>query len=95
MEIAEICASSGKSCGSIFLDLRFQELVKALLVDHPVHLDPASLANFVHSFSETDKLAYRGVSDDGIDIVDQKVNIAHGTIRHDVSFYVLQCRGPP
>ena len=28
LEIAEICARSGVNCGSIFLDLRFQELVK-------------------------------------------------------------------
>jgi hypothetical protein len=28
LEIAEICARSGANCGSIFLDLRFRELVK-------------------------------------------------------------------
>jgi hypothetical protein len=44
LEIAEMCARSGANCGSIFLDLRFRELVKTLLADHPVHLDPASLA---------------------------------------------------
>ncbi|RDB19633.1 Heat shock protein 12B [Hypsizygus marmoreus] len=64
LEIAEICARSGANCGSLFLDFRFQELVKALLAEHPAHLDPASLAYFMHSFSETDKLSYAGVSDD-------------------------------
>jgi hypothetical protein len=64
LEIAEMCARSGANCGSIFLDLRFRELVKTLLTDHPAHLDPASLAYFMHSFSETDKLAYMGESDD-------------------------------
>jgi hypothetical protein len=64
LEIAEMCARSGANCGSIFLDLRFRELVKTLLADHPAHLDAASLAYFMHSFSETDKLAYMGESDD-------------------------------
>jgi hypothetical protein len=66
LEIAEMCARSGANCGSLFLDLRFQELVRALLQDHPAHLDPASLAYFMHSFSETDKLAYMGEVDDGL-----------------------------
>lgn len=65
LEIAEMCARSGANCGSLFLDLRFRELVKALLEDHPAHLDPASLAYFMHSFSETDKLTYMGEIDDG------------------------------
>ena len=39
LEIAEMCARSGGNCGSLFLDLRFRELVKTLLADHPVHLD--------------------------------------------------------
>lgn len=68
LEIAEICARSGANCGSIFLDLRFRELVTTLLADHPAHLDAASLAYFMHSFSETDKLAYMGESDDGAPI---------------------------
>ena len=65
LEIAEMCARSGANCGSLFLDLRFRELVRTILVDHPAHLDAASLAYFMHSFSETDKLAYRGQVDDG------------------------------
>ena len=65
LEIAEMCARSGANCGSLFLDLRFRGLVQTLLVDHPAHLDAASLAYFMHSFSETDKLAYRGQVDDG------------------------------
>jgi hypothetical protein len=64
LEIAEMCARSGANCGSLFLDLRFRELVRTLLADHPAHLDAASLAYFMHSFSETDKLAYRGEVDD-------------------------------
>ncbi|KAF9508050.1 hypothetical protein BS47DRAFT_1373741 [Hydnum rufescens UP504] len=64
LEIAEVCARSGSNCGSLFLDLRFRELVRTLLADHPAHLDAASLAYFMHSFSETDKLAYMGESDD-------------------------------
>ncbi|OBZ74645.1 Heat shock protein 12B [Grifola frondosa] len=64
LEIAEMCARSGANCGSIFLDLRFRELMKTLLADHPVHLDAVSLANFMENFSETDKLAYMGEQDD-------------------------------
>jgi len=64
LEIAEMCARSGANCGSLFLDLRFKELMKTLLADHPVHLDAASLANFMENFSETDKLTYMGEQDD-------------------------------
>lgn len=64
LEIAEVCARSGANCGSLFLDLRFRELVRTLLADHPAHLDPASLAYFMHAFSETDKMSYMGESDD-------------------------------
>lgn len=64
LEIAEMCARSGANCGSLFLDLRFREVVRTLLADHPAHLDAASLAYFMHSFSETEKLAYRGEVDD-------------------------------
>ena len=66
LEIAEMCARSGANCGSLFLDLRFRELVRTLLADHPAHLDAASLAYFMHSFSQTDKLAFRGEIDDGM-----------------------------
>ncbi|KAJ7134261.1 kinase-like domain-containing protein [Mycena epipterygia] len=64
LDIAQITASSGADCGSLFLDLRFRALVEALLVDHPTHLDPASLGYFSHSFAETDKLNYSGTKDD-------------------------------
>ncbi|KAH9476914.1 Heat shock 70 kDa protein 12B [Psilocybe cubensis] len=64
LEIAEMCARSGANCGSLFLDFRFRELVKTLLADHPTHLDSPSLAYFMHSFSETEKLSYTGVQDD-------------------------------
>lgn len=64
LEIAEMCARSGANCGSLFLDLRFRELVKTLLADHPAHLDAASLAYFQHNFSETTKMVYNGEADD-------------------------------
>jgi len=64
LEIAEMCARSGANCGSLYLDINFRELVQALLADHPAHLGAASLASFMHSFSETDKLTYQGASDD-------------------------------
>lgn len=53
LAIAEMCARSGANCGSLFLDLRFKELVATLLADHPTHLDSTSLAFFMHNFSET------------------------------------------
>jgi hypothetical protein len=65
LEIAEICARSGANCGSLFLDLRFRELVRTLLVAHPAHLDQASLAYFMHHFAEVEKLSYQGEEDDG------------------------------
>ena len=65
LEIAEMCARSGANCGSLFLDLRFRELMRTLLSDHPVHLDSISLANFMEHFSETEKLRYTGQEDDG------------------------------
>lgn len=64
LEIAEMCARSGASCGSIILDLRFEALVRRILRDHPTHLDAASLLAFRHSFAETDKLTYLGEEDD-------------------------------
>ncbi|THG99119.1 hypothetical protein EW026_g3173 [Hermanssonia centrifuga] len=64
LEIAEMCARSGANCGSLFLDLRFRELVRTLLSEHPAHLDEASLAYFMHNFSETTKMVYRGELDD-------------------------------
>jgi hypothetical protein len=96
LEIAEMCARSGANCGSIFLDLRFRELVKNLLQDHPAHLNPASLAYFMHSFSETDKLAYTGVADDGEPhstfgpIACSRIGLS----RQNVPLHLLQCRRP-
>jgi hypothetical protein len=52
LENAEVCARSASNCGSLFLDLRFRELVHTLLAAHPVHLDAASLAYFMHTFSD-------------------------------------------
>ncbi|KAI0297007.1 hypothetical protein B0F90DRAFT_1742262 [Multifurca ochricompacta] len=78
LEIAEMCARSGANCGSLFLDLRFRELVRTLLADHPAHLDAASLAYFMHAFSETEKLAYRGEMDDDPD--DPHVGLFNGEL---------------
>ncbi|KAI5477442.1 protein of heat shock protein Hsp70 family [Pseudohyphozyma bogoriensis] len=64
LEVAELCARSGSNCGSLFVDLKFEELLRRLLKDHPIHLDPPSLAAFMHAFSETDKLAYHGTAED-------------------------------
>ncbi|GAA5840524.1 hypothetical protein JCM11251_007608 [Rhodosporidiobolus azoricus] len=64
LEIAEQSARTGANCGSLFLDLRFEALVKSLLRNHPTHLDNASLLAFRHSFAECDKLMYRGQADD-------------------------------
>lgn len=53
LEIAEMCARSGANCGSLFLDLRFRELVKTLLADHPAHLDGASVCLLLTECNET------------------------------------------
>ncbi|KAF8333258.1 actin-like ATPase domain-containing protein [Cantharellus anzutake] len=63
-EIAEMCACSRSNCGSL-LDLKFKELVRTLLADHPVHLEPDSLEYFTYAFNETGKLEYLGESNDG------------------------------
>ncbi|KAF9503115.1 hypothetical protein BS47DRAFT_1402731, partial [Hydnum rufescens UP504] len=63
-QIVETAPRSGSYCGSLFLDLRFRKLVQARLAAHPVHLDEASLAHFVRSFSGFEKLAYNGAEDD-------------------------------
>ncbi|GAA6018692.1 hypothetical protein JCM11491_001264 [Sporobolomyces phaffii] len=64
LEIAEVCSRTGSNCGSLFLDLRFEALVKSLLRNHPIHLEPASLLSFRHAFSDADKLMYLGKEDD-------------------------------
>ncbi|GAA5889552.1 hypothetical protein JCM5296_005983 [Sporobolomyces johnsonii] len=64
LEIAEMCVRSGANTGSLFVDLKFEELLRRILKDHPIHLEPASMATFLHSFSETDKVAYHGTKED-------------------------------
>ncbi|KAJ7802663.1 hypothetical protein B0H14DRAFT_3779901, partial [Mycena olivaceomarginata] len=64
LEMTQISACSGANCGSLFLDLRFRALIETLLTDHPAHLDIVSLAYFMDSFSEVDKMNYTGRSDD-------------------------------
>lgn len=66
LEIAEMATREGASCGSLFLDVRFEQLVRSILAGHPTHLDTPSLLAFRHSFAETDKLAYRGALDDHV-----------------------------
>ncbi|KAF9511536.1 hypothetical protein BS47DRAFT_1298749 [Hydnum rufescens UP504] len=63
-EIAEVPLRSGSYCGSLFLDVHFRELVRARLADHPSHLDEASLAHFLLTFSGSEKLHYKGSVDD-------------------------------
>lgn len=43
MEIAEICARSGANCGSLFLDLRFRELVKVGTIDYLQFIYPLTI----------------------------------------------------
>lgn len=96
LEIAEMCARSGANCGSLFLDLRFRELVRTLLADHPAHLDAASLAYFMHSFSETEKITYRGDIDDGarnFPLPSRSRSLVN-LDRFYVQLYVLQCGRP-
>ncbi|KAL8291455.1 hypothetical protein RQP46_002433 [Phenoliferia psychrophenolica] len=64
LEIAEMCVRSGSNSGSLFVDLKFEELLRSILKDHPHHLDPQSMASFMHAFSETDKLTYAGTPED-------------------------------
>lgn len=87
LEIAEMCVRSGANTGSLFVDLKFEELLRRMCVpsfvsvrpidtwltegqplrslkDHPVHLEPASMATFIHAFAEGDKLAYHGTKED-------------------------------
>ncbi|KAH7103744.1 hypothetical protein BKA62DRAFT_615790 [Auriculariales sp. MPI-PUGE-AT-0066] len=66
LALAELSARSGANIGSIFLDLRFRELVSTLLSAHPRHLDSTSLASFMHAFGEGEKHNYRGEADDGV-----------------------------
>ncbi|KAF9505410.1 hypothetical protein BS47DRAFT_1374308 [Hydnum rufescens UP504] len=62
-EISESCLRSGRNCGSLFLDLRFRDLVCSRLAGHPSHLDEASLAHFLLSF-EMEKKNFHGPVDD-------------------------------
>ncbi|GAA5899591.1 hypothetical protein JCM6882_001158 [Rhodosporidiobolus microsporus] len=64
LEIAEMCVRQGANTGSLFVDLKFEELLRRILKDHPVHLEPASMATFIHAFAEGDKLAYHGTAED-------------------------------
>ncbi|GAA6022340.1 hypothetical protein JCM10207_003291 [Rhodosporidiobolus poonsookiae] len=68
LEIAEMCVRSGANTGSLFVDLKFEELLRRILKDHPVHLEPASMATFIHAFAEGDKLAYHGTTEDDVAI---------------------------
>lgn len=82
LEIAEMCSRSGANCGSLFLDLRFEALVKSILSDHPIHLEASSLLSFRHAFSDCDKLMYLGEDDDHTSF---RFNCFHIEDAHDPS----------
>ncbi|KAF9510349.1 hypothetical protein BS47DRAFT_1396085 [Hydnum rufescens UP504] len=63
-EIVEAAPRSGSCSGASFLDLHFRQPVQERLAAHPVHLDEASLAHFMRSFSQSEKLDYKGAKDD-------------------------------
>ncbi|KAF8150922.1 actin-like ATPase domain-containing protein [Crassisporium funariophilum] len=64
LETAELSVGGSHPCGSLFVDLRFQWLVKLLMEEHPIHREEASLANFMLNFSEVVKLRFRGKEDE-------------------------------
>lgn len=66
LEIAEMCARSGANCGSLFLDLRFRELVKTLLERHPVHLDRKLSLRDSLSHKVADKIAFMSSGVSGV-----------------------------
>ncbi|KAF9510361.1 hypothetical protein BS47DRAFT_1364651 [Hydnum rufescens UP504] len=63
-KLAEAAPRSGSCTGSLFLDLHFLQLVQERLAAHPVHLDEASLAHFMWSFLQSEKLDHKGAEDD-------------------------------
>lgn len=52
----------GDAILTVPLSLRFRELVRTLLADHPAHLDPPSLAYFMHSFCDTGMSVHSSLS---------------------------------
>ncbi|KAM0747949.1 actin-like ATPase domain-containing protein [Meredithblackwellia eburnea MCA 4105] len=64
LEIAEMAVRTGSNSGSLFVDLKFEELLRSILKNHPQHLDAQSLASFMHAFSDTDKLNFTGSEED-------------------------------
>ncbi|CED82701.1 dihydrolipoyl dehydrogenase [Phaffia rhodozyma] len=64
LDVTQVCPRSSANCGSLFLDFGFIDLVKCRLKDHPIHLNGPSIENYLHAFTETDKVIYRGEQDD-------------------------------
>lgn len=63
-DIAEVSVQSGGKCGSLFLDLRFEQLVTTLMEHHPVHRDILSRKYFTHTFSTVEKTSFSENEDD-------------------------------
>ncbi|KAF9505411.1 hypothetical protein BS47DRAFT_1400430 [Hydnum rufescens UP504] len=63
-EIAELCASSGSSCGSHFLDLAFRNYLENWHRDRNIHLSETNLSHYMHSFTYSQKLQYSGEKED-------------------------------
>ncbi|KAF9505320.1 hypothetical protein BS47DRAFT_558685 [Hydnum rufescens UP504] len=63
-EIAEICASSGSSCGSHFLDLAFRDYLENWHHHRNIPLSDTNLSHYMHSFTYSQKLQYSGEEED-------------------------------
>ena len=53
LEIAEMCARSGANCGSLFLDLRFRELIKVGFRKPPLYVANITTTGFYRPFLPT------------------------------------------
>jgi hypothetical protein len=53
LEIAEMCARSGANCGSLFLDLRFRELIKVRFRNPRLYVADITMFVFYRPFFTT------------------------------------------
>ena len=53
LEIAEMCARSGANCGSLFLDLRFRELIKVRFRNLHLYVADITVIVFYRPFFTT------------------------------------------
>jgi len=87
-QIAERCASSGASCGSHFLDIRFRNYLEEWHRARHIRLSEMNLAHYMHSFTYSQKLTFAG----GQDVVEfhfecyDPSDYAHAHLRHDEFF---------